>query len=249
VITVRLYKLKWEARKLFAVLLATLGVLAVVYGGSRGVNGLEDIQKRSSSAPEPPKAPLIGDLLTLVASIGYGLYQVLYKRYAALPFDPKLVGEDHYTPASQIEDTGFEEIEGSWIRTGFTDTRISELFSSFRTISELDHLSHWILYMYSLSGSSLSLSILRRRKVQSPYRLTYCALHCRYRSVWCFIQCRIHGTHHITFGRRRLIIALDSIRHLGPITTSVGNLLTIVLVLLSDTIFARRQTSSRFGVF
>jgi len=93
------------------VLLATLGVLAVVYGGSRGFNGLEDIQKRSSSAPEPPKAPLIGDLLTLVASIGYGLYQVLYKRYAALPFDPKLVGEDHYTPASQIEDTGFEEIE------------------------------------------------------------------------------------------------------------------------------------------
>jgi len=38
-----------------------------------------------------PTAPLLGDLLTLVASFGYGLYQVLYKIYAVLPSDPEVV--------------------------------------------------------------------------------------------------------------------------------------------------------------
>jgi len=93
IITVRLFKLKWELRKLLAVLVATFGVLAVVYG---------DAALQPPDAPPAdhrdeaivvetakPKAPLVGDLLTLCASVGYGLYQVMYKRHAALPSDPE----------------------------------------------------------------------------------------------------------------------------------------------------------------
>jgi drug/metabolite transporter (DMT)-like permease len=71
-----------ESRKLGAVLLATAGVLAVVYGGSQAGGSDEEI---STDLVSPhSSAPLAGDLLTLIASVIYGLYQVLYKKYATL---------------------------------------------------------------------------------------------------------------------------------------------------------------------
>ncbi|KAH0590764.1 hypothetical protein J132_05461 [Termitomyces sp. J132] len=91
VISVKLFGLKWEPRRLLAVLLATLGVIAVVYGGS-----IADQNEESSVQTPQPSGPLAGDLLTLVASIGYGLYQVLYKKYAALSTDPDVVSDDLY---------------------------------------------------------------------------------------------------------------------------------------------------------
>lgn len=69
--------------------------MAVIYGGA-------SIQKESNERPEVSRAvptataPLLGDLLTLAASVGYGLYQVLYKRYIALSSDP----ERHEPPQS-----------------------------------------------------------------------------------------------------------------------------------------------------
>lgn len=80
-------------------LLATLGVMVVVYGGSSQTGSL-DSEKTAVQAKTiiKPSAPLVGDLLTLVASIGYGLYQVLYKKHAALPSDPELAGEENYHP-------------------------------------------------------------------------------------------------------------------------------------------------------
>lgn len=69
-----------------AVILATCGVMAVIYGGA-------SIQEGSDGPPEVSRAaptvttPLLGELMTLVASVGYGLYQVLYKKYLTLPLD------------------------------------------------------------------------------------------------------------------------------------------------------------------
>ena len=76
VLTVKLFQLKWEVRRLVSVVIATVGAALVVYGSSNPGSGTE------TAAAE---APLIGDMLTLVASIIYGIYQVLYKMYAALP--------------------------------------------------------------------------------------------------------------------------------------------------------------------
>ena len=80
--------MKWESRRLSAVFLATAGVLAVVYGGTTSESGTSSVEASAATSSIKPSAPLVGDLLTLIASIIYGLYQVLYKKYAALPSDP-----------------------------------------------------------------------------------------------------------------------------------------------------------------
>ena len=79
-----------------AVSLATLGVIAVVYGGATTSTKIGT----TSGFVFKPTAPLFGNLLTLVASFGYGLYQVLYKIYAALPSDPEVASEGLYQEVS-----------------------------------------------------------------------------------------------------------------------------------------------------
>jgi drug/metabolite transporter (DMT)-like permease len=96
VITVKLFKMEWETRKLIAVSLATLGTLGVVYGGVENAQLEHEDAKRALVGK--PSAPLLGDLLTLVASFGYGLYQVLYKKYCALPNDPEVIHHATYQP-------------------------------------------------------------------------------------------------------------------------------------------------------
>jgi drug/metabolite transporter (DMT)-like permease len=109
IITVRLFKLKWEFRKILAVLIATFGVLAVVYGDARNTDVPPADYREAPDADvsidgTKPKAPLLGDLLTLCASVGYGLYQVMYKRYAALPSDPEFEPGTAYDPLPDSED-------------------------------------------------------------------------------------------------------------------------------------------------
>ena len=88
---VRLHNAKVQMLKLSAVFLACIGVLFVVWGGQ---SASSDQVYSSSSTPTNSNptnggsAPLIGDLLTLIASIGYAAYQVLYKRFVSLPTDP-----------------------------------------------------------------------------------------------------------------------------------------------------------------
>ena len=80
--------------ELTAVLLACVGVLFVVYGGQPASSD-QVLSSSSFSTPTNPNAtsggssaPLIGELLTLIASIGYAAYQVLYKLFVSLPSDP-----------------------------------------------------------------------------------------------------------------------------------------------------------------
>jgi hypothetical protein len=82
--------------------------MAVIYGGA-------SIQKGSNTQPEVSRAvptataPLLGDLLTLAASVGYGLYQVFYKRYIALPSDPKRE-EPPRSSYAPIPRTSFDDV-------------------------------------------------------------------------------------------------------------------------------------------
>lgn len=67
----------------------------MVYGDTRS----DEHGNTSHAASVPatrPSAPLVGDLLTLIASLGYAFYQVLYKKFAALPSDPELTHERAY---------------------------------------------------------------------------------------------------------------------------------------------------------
>ena len=77
--------------------IATVGTFTVIYGGATsGEPPSTDDGLTTTAISFKPSAPLLGNLLTLVASFGYGLYQVLYKIYAALPSDPEVASEPMY---------------------------------------------------------------------------------------------------------------------------------------------------------
>lgn len=67
-----------EPAKLAAVGMACVGVIVVVYSG-------KDEDPNENPTTSTPSAPLAGILLTLLASILYALVQVLYKKYISLP--------------------------------------------------------------------------------------------------------------------------------------------------------------------
>ena len=108
IISVKLFKLQWEFRRLLAVVIATIGTTIVVYGGATSEKPPStDHGLTTTSISLKPSAPLVGNLLTLVASFGYGLYQVLYKIYAALPSDPEVASDPMY---EQIPDNVEDEV-------------------------------------------------------------------------------------------------------------------------------------------
>lgn len=88
VLSVKLHKHHWEPKRLAAVIIASVGVLAVVYGSGTQSSKPEDALDLSTNADngssDGPSAPLLGNSLTIVASLGYALYQVLYNMYATL---------------------------------------------------------------------------------------------------------------------------------------------------------------------
>jgi len=110
VFTVKLFQLKWEARKLMAVLLATVGVAVVVYGGSTSSQPGRTLPEPAVVKERKSTAPVLGDLLTLLASVIYGLYQVLYKKYVALQSDPELLSGGLYERINSINENSPEEV-------------------------------------------------------------------------------------------------------------------------------------------
>lgn len=86
----------WQAKRLWAVLIAVFGVFVIVYGGA----SREPTTPGTSSSAE-----LVGDALTLLASVLYAVYQVTYKRYVALPNRIE-AEEDH----SKISAAGYEPL-------------------------------------------------------------------------------------------------------------------------------------------
>ena len=81
---------KWQAHRLLAVVIAVSGVFLIVYGGSS-----QSVPREGSTITS---SDIFGDLLTLIASLAYSLYQVLYKLYATLPEEP-LPDESPLSPA------------------------------------------------------------------------------------------------------------------------------------------------------
>ncbi|KAF9513766.1 hypothetical protein BS47DRAFT_1329264 [Hydnum rufescens UP504] len=71
---------KWQTHRLLAVIIAVSGVFLIVYGGNSRSSPSEGSTIESKD--------ILGDLLTLLASFAYSVYQVLYKLYAALSLEP-----------------------------------------------------------------------------------------------------------------------------------------------------------------
>jgi drug/metabolite transporter (DMT)-like permease len=113
IFSVKILGVPIEGRKLGAVLLATAGVLVVVYGGSQA----KPLPEPSATVQAAPRmsGPLVGDLLTLTASIGYGLYQVLYKKYASFnPETPRPAARSATRPSYQRIASEADDAEASY---------------------------------------------------------------------------------------------------------------------------------------
>jgi len=216
-ISVKLLNLSWEPRKLFAVLVATVGTAVVVYGG---------VAQADTEAPQDgsagtttvikPKAPLIGNLLTLLASFGYGLYQVLYKIYAALPSDPGAASErDLLYERVLDEDEERDAAPADYDLQGAVYPPPFGLYPNFLTsiIGAITFAVLWIpLPFLHYSGAE-------------PF-----AWPADGRTALSIAGIALGG---MIFNAGFMIL----LGIWGPIVVSVGNLLTIVLMLISDAIF------------
>jgi len=194
---------------LVAVSLATLGVVAVVYGGTTTPTK----NATTSAFVFKPTAPLLGNLMTLVASFGYGLYQVLYKIYAALPSDPEVISEGSYQEISGedgIRDHDLGSIQEDVVYPppfGFHPNLLTSLMGFFTFILL------WIpIPFLHYSGAEI-------------FRLPP-----NFFTVLTISGIALGG---VVFNAGFMVL----LGIWGPIIVSVGNLLTIVLVLISDCIF------------
>ncbi|KAJ7225533.1 hypothetical protein GGX14DRAFT_420982 [Mycena pura] len=209
------FRCKWEPRKFFAVSLATVGVLIVVYGGSTSTNAdAAPIEKRSSLKPS---APLVGDLLTLVAALGYALYQVLYKKHAALPSDPELMAAA-YEQLSAGEDSPYIQYDPPTVAPE-PDNAVNPppfgLHPSLLT-SAIGFCTASVLWVFIpvLHYMGVELFVL-------PNSFTV---------VLTIVGIALSG---VVYNAGFMVL----LGVWGPIITSVGNLLTIVLVFISDIMF------------
>lgn len=218
-ISVKLFKLEWESRRLFAVLLATLGVIVVVYGGSTSsgddtpsITGSGSVSMRSFK----PSAPLVGNLLTLVASFGYGLYQVLYKIYAALPSDPEVTSDILYERIlDEQTDVGHYNVPNEAAADHSLFPPPFGLHPNLLTSA---------IGLATLILLWIPIPILNATGAET-FRLPPNGI-----TVLAIGGIALSG---VVFNAGFMIL----LGIWGPIITSVGNLLTIVLVLISDVIF------------
>ena len=211
--------------------IATVGTFTVIYGGATsGEPPSTDDGLTTTAISFKPSAPLLGNLLTLVASFGYGLYQVLYKIYAALPSDPEVASEPMYEQIpGDVEDeargaTHIDPAEAVYPPPfGFHPNLLTSLlgFMTLITLWIAIPFLHWsgaevfrvppnALTVISIAGIALSgvvfnagLMVNISEDISTSGLLIYIFLQVLL-GVW------------------------------GPIIVSVGNLLTIVLVLISD---------------
>ncbi|KAA1471519.1 hypothetical protein DENSPDRAFT_837527 [Dentipellis sp. KUC8613] len=218
IFTVQFFKLEWERRKLFAVLLATIGVAAVIYGGSKEppVSESQSEARQEYSQTKIFSAPFVGDALTLVAAVGYGLYQVLYKRFAALPSDPEFESSDAYAHLS-VDDALSDDIDDIPEEAAASYPPPFGFHPNFLTSA---------IGFCTLALCWILLPIMHFLGVET-FRLPENA-----HTVLSIAAIAFSG---VIFNSGFMVL----LGVWGPIITSVGNLLTIVLVYLSDIVFGK----------
>ncbi|KAF9076265.1 hypothetical protein BDP27DRAFT_1414790 [Rhodocollybia butyracea] len=228
-ISIKVFGLKLEGRKLGAVIIATCGVLAVVYGGTTTSDISKDVSVNAIPIPQSPK-PLIGDVLTLIASICYAAYLVFYKKYAALPSAPEF--DEDYRPLSASDDPESNALHASHSRLE-ADPGLSDkvyplpfgLYSNLWTsaIGICTFSFFWIIPILHWTGVEPFAfpSNIHTLGAIAGIVLTGCLFNVGFMITLAFW---------------------------GPIVTSVGGLLTIVLVFLSDILLGATDSLTIWGV-
>ncbi|KAL5495427.1 hypothetical protein ACEPAI_890 [Sanghuangporus weigelae] len=211
VISVKLKHSAWEPRRLAAVVVASLGVVVVIYGSK---------QSSDASDSDDIRAPFIGNMLTLIASVGYGFYQVLYNMYAI--------------PPSEAEDE-----RGAWRRLSFSSDSVeealveSEVTEGINLVGDIVYPPPFGLYANALTTGMGILTVLILWIPLPLLHMTDIEPFAWPKDLKTLIAIFGICLSALTF----LATFMISLGVWGPIITSVGNLLTIVLVIISDLIF------------
>ncbi|KAG8701377.1 hypothetical protein FRC09_005404 [Ceratobasidium sp. 395] len=188
---------RWQPHNLAAVLLACVGVFAIVYGSADA-----DQTVGTGATATASSTAFLGNILTLISAMSYALYQVAYKKYAV----PEAYRGEEYEP----------------LRTDETETRSRNtrggeklpfgLFANFITssagLATLGALWVPMAVMHWVGASKLKLP---------PDGWT----------TMCVAAIVVSGI----AANAGFMILLSL---WGPIVASVGNLLTIVLVMVAD---------------
>ncbi|KAI6031849.1 hypothetical protein BKA83DRAFT_4206318 [Pisolithus microcarpus] len=191
VFSVKLLGMNWGALRLLAVCLATLGVMTVVYGGTKASPpGPESATKSIAHQP----APFVGDILTLVASLVYAFYQVGY-----ILLDD--ADDENQTPASLKDEIVYPPPFGLHPNLIITSIGMCTLLVFWMPIP--------FLHYYGLEEFRLP------TRVDTLMAIAGIAASA------------------VVFNAGTMIL----LGIWGPIVTSVGSLLTIVLTFFSDMLF------------
>lgn len=222
VFTVKLYSLRWERLKLTAVLIACIGVFAIVYGGATTPEEAiaNTVDSTESSSIIRRKSPLIGNLLALMASIWYGLFQVIYKKVVALPNDPEnMHGGGNPRPT-------FTRLS---ISSAMLESEVIEEHAIPSTFPVLPFGLHPNFFI-SIVGLMTAITMPLLFPLLHYLEIEKFTLPPDMRTALSLICLASMG---LVFNSGFMVL----LGIWGPVITSVGGLLTIILVLFSDVLF------------
>jgi len=223
---------RWDTQNLLAVLAACLGVLAVVYGGTQARPDSELEQTKGEQLDPPsfrptitssPTVTAVGYALALASSISFALYQVLYERYAII-----YPGDDNHkqpSPPSLSTDCAQEPL---LIPIRDIETR-STLPNTSSSIAP--PFAFYPNFLTSLIGLTtllflwIPIPFMHILDLAQPFAFPADA------QTWGYVG--LIAVSGVVFNAGFMVL----LGLWGPVVVSVGNLLTIVLVLAGDAMF------------
>ncbi|KAF8328152.1 uncharacterized protein EI90DRAFT_2974599 [Cantharellus anzutake] len=262
ILTVLLVGTKWELHRLLSVVVAVSGVFLIVYGGATSTSKINTSVTFKHSQSLFTSTDVIGDILALIASIAYAVYQVMYKVYIALPVeqdpgsavlsspvyerisvDPEAPATSHFDPPSPTTRTQRIPPLAPTTRARAPSGASSLLNSSGDLNDPHTPIPPTFGFHPNFITSCLGLVTFFLLWIPIPI-LHHLGIE-RWRSppdlqTWAsIVVVALCGCAY--YGGFMILLALW-----GPVVASVGNLLTIVLVLISDTLFGHAREAVTF---
>jgi len=212
--------LEWEKRKLLAVIVACIGVIAIVYGGvAKPEESTPEIQSPGGVVIRGHRIPFLGNLLALAASVWYGFFKVMYKKIVALPNDPEAMHEEDQASFSRLSISSSTMMEVSEPEEETTTASLPPLPFGFHPNFFISMVGVMTVVIMAVLFPVLHYLDIEKFRLLPDLR-TAMTLACL-------------ATMGLIFNAGFMVL----LGIWGPVITSVGGLLTIILVLFSDVLF------------
>ncbi|KAG8997516.1 hypothetical protein FRB90_012494 [Tulasnella sp. 427] len=230
---------KWEFRKLLAVSMASVGVAAVVYGGSHETKQPERVNGSGDGNPNSTDSwlVLLGDGLALGSALATAAWAVWYDQSVALPEDG---GSRPPTPQSS---DGVDAIPSEYQPLRTDDRRTPSTVETIPTTNvpfSLPFGFHanffsWTVGIITLFVFWIPLALINIMKLGPRVELPPSL------KVWFYVG--LISVTSLIYNAGSLVLLYVW----GPVLTAVASLLTIVLVLMCDVLFGNGMQTLTAG--